>query len=83
MTARGEPIRSIRRPPAAPAFIAIYPFAYTTEVELPAGSAPWEESDAIASGTEILLLLVVIVATAWHVVRVVAPQPQQNPQRPG
>jgi hypothetical protein len=64
-------------PAALDLLVVVYPFAYTTEAQLPDEVTLWDEPghDLVGSGTEVVLLLVVIAAGAWHLVRVVAARP--------
>jgi hypothetical protein len=65
--------RVITPPPLAPV-VVVLPFGYTTE-QLPVGVSIMEEDvphDFVGTGTELLLLLVVVAAAGWHVIRCVA-----------
>jgi hypothetical protein len=60
--------------------VAVLAFGYTTEALLPEGTVFWGDDDRshdlIGSGTEILMLFLVVIACAGHyVTRVVARRP--------
>lgn len=61
-------------PAGLAALVVVYPFAHMFEADLPDGVSLWHEPghDFVGSGTEVLLLLMVVAAVGWHLVRVVA-----------
>jgi hypothetical protein len=74
----------IVRPPVVPVVVAVLPFAYTTEAQLPDGTALWQSGkfdhpDLIGSGTELLLLVVVVASVGWHMIRLVAVNANEQP----
>ena len=56
-------------------YFVLLPFA-ANEAQLPAGTAVWSSDDLdfhdyVGSGTEILLLFVVVISLGWHMIRLV------------